>query len=100
MSTAVSSALAENAAQENEVPQEETRLANQFCEVRWDYFDDLDGVWCIDAWKTPDDDEGGFVVAKINPDTFEVTYTDRDYAKDKLVKEAVACKLKEILKDK
>lgn len=92
----------ENAEQENEETEaeREIRLANQFCEVRWDYFDDLDGVWCIDAWKTPDDDEGGFVVAKINPDTLEVTYNDREYAKDKLVKEAVASKLKEILKDK
>ena len=75
----------------------EIRLANQFCEVRCDYFDDLDGVWCVDAWLTPDDDEGGCVAAKINPDTLEVTYTDRDYAKDKLVKETVASKLKEIL---
>jgi hypothetical protein len=39
-------------------------------------------------------------VAKINPDTLEVTYTDREYAKDKLVYETVASKLKEILKDK
>jgi predicted RNA-binding Zn-ribbon protein involved in translation (DUF1610 family) len=80
--------------------EKEIRLANQFSEVRCDYFDEEAGVWCVDAWLTPDDDEGGFVVAKINPDTLEVTYTDRDYAMDKLVKETVASKLKEILKDK
>ena len=75
----------------------EIRLANQFGEVRCDYFDDYDGNWLVDAWRTSEDDEEGVVVAKINPDTFEVTYTDRDYAKDKLVKETVASKLKEIL---
>jgi predicted RNA-binding Zn-ribbon protein involved in translation (DUF1610 family) len=74
-------------------------LSHQFAEVRCDYFDELDKIWLVDAWRTPDDDEGGFVVAKINPETLEVTYNDPVYAKDKLVKEQVAWRLKEILKD-
>ena len=71
---------------------------HQFTEVRCDYFDDIDGVWCVDAWGAYVDE--GEVVAKINPDTLEVTYNDPDFAKDEMVKEVVADKLKEILEDK
>ena len=87
---------------ENEEAEAERKLklSKQFGEVRCDYFDDYDGNWLVDAWRTAEDDEEGIVVAKINPDTLEVTYTDRDYAKDKLVRETVAWKLKEILSDR
>jgi len=94
--------LSYQAERENEEmeAEREMKLTNQFGEVRCDYFDDYDRNWLVDAWRTSEDDEEGVVVAKINPDTLEVTYTDREYAKDKLVKETVADKLKEILKDK
>ena len=93
--------LTYQAEQENKELQEETRIntpERQFAEVRCDFFDEVTGCWCVDAWGKYVDD--GEVVAKINPDTLEVTYTDREYAKDRLVKETVASKLKEILKDK
>lgn len=67
---------------------------HQFTEVRCDYFDDIDGVWCVDAWGAYVDE--GEVVAKINPDTLEVTYNDPDFAKDEMVKEVVADKLAEL----
>ena len=44
--------------------EKEIRLANQFSEVRCDYFDEEAGVRSVDAWKTPDDDEGGFVLTR------------------------------------
>lgn len=85
------------AKKENEELEEE--LKHQFSEVRCDYFDDYDGVWCVDAWKTGDGDEEGTVVAKINPDTLEVSYTSPNYAKDMLVFETVRMKLRDILNE-
>lgn len=76
------------------------KLANQFSEVRCDFFDDVSGYWLVDAWKSDDDDEGGIVVAKINPETLEVTYNSPEYAKDCLVMDVVKNKLREILKTK
>lgn len=81
---------------ENEELEEE--LKHQFSEVRCEYFDEEAGVWCVDAWKTGDGDEEGTVVAKINPDTLEVSYTSPDYAKDRLVFETVRWRMSEILK--
>ena len=74
-------------------------LKHQFSEVRCDYFDREDGVWCVDAWKTEYGGEEGTVVARINPDTLEVSYTSPDYAKDKLVFESVREKLRDILNE-
>jgi predicted RNA-binding Zn-ribbon protein involved in translation (DUF1610 family) len=87
---------------ENEEMEEERerKLAHQYGEVRCDFFDEASGYWLVDAWKSDDDDEGGVVVAKINPETLEVTYNNPDYAKDMLVKEVVKDKLREILKIK
>ena len=85
---------------ENEELQEATRMSNpehQFTEVRCDFFDEVTGCWCVDAWGKYVDD--GEVVAKINPDTLEVTYNHPDYAKDELVKETVRMKLRDILNE-
>lgn len=68
---------------------------HQFTEVRCDFFDEETNCWCVDAWGKYVDD--GEVVAKINPDTLEVAYNNPDFAKDKLVKEVVRWRLKEIL---
>lgn len=72
------------------------KLANQFSEVRCDFFDEVTGCWCVDAWGKYVDD--GEVVAKINPETLEVTYNNPDYAKDRLVREVIKDKMREILK--
>ena len=83
---------------ENEELQMETRIndpEHQFSEVRCDFFDEVTGCWCVDAWGKYVDD--GEVVAKINPDTLQVTYTHEDFAKDEMVKEVVRWRMKEIL---
>ena len=74
----------------------EEELKHQFGEVRCDYFDERTGVWCVDAWKSGEDAGDGFVVAKINPDTLEVTYNKPEFAKDELVHETIRWRLHEI----
>ena len=88
------------AKKENEELQEETRMndpKHQFSEVRCDFFDEVTGRWCVDAWGKYVDD--GEVVAFINPATLEVTYNDPDFAKDEMVFEAVRMKLRDILNE-
>ncbi len=60
-----------------------------YSEVRIDYYDDIDGVWTVDAWKTDDDNEEGEVVATINPATREVTYLNPAAKHDALVREEI-----------
>lgn len=89
------------ARKENEEMEEERerKLAHQYGEVRCDFFDEASGYWLVDAWKSDDDDEGGVVVAKINPATFETIYVIPLAEKDELVREVVRNKLREILKE-
>ena len=92
--------LCYQAEQENKEMQRETRIndpGHQFSEVRCDFFDEVTGCWCVDAWGKYVDD--GEVVAKINPATLEVTYNDPDFAKDEMVFEAVRMKLRDILNE-
>lgn len=86
----------ENEEMEAEEADREEKLANQFSEVKCDFFDEVTGCWCVDAWGKYVDD--GEVVAKINPETLEVTYNNPDYAKDRLVREVIKDKMREILK--
>ena len=76
--------------------EKEEELKHQFGEVHCDYFDEYSGVWCVDAWKTADGDEEGEVVAKINPNTLEVTYNKPEFAKDEQVHEVIRWRLHEI----
>lgn len=88
------------AKKENEELQMETRIndpKHQFTEVRCDFFDEVTGRWCVDAWGKYVDD--GEVVAFINPTTLEVTYNHPDFAKDEMVFEAVRMKLRDILNE-
>ena len=39
-----------------------------YAEVRCDFYDDIEGYWCVDAWRTNDDDEEGEVVAHVYDD--------------------------------
>lgn len=68
-----------------------------FSEVRCDYFDEASNWWCVDAWRTDDNNEEGVVVAHINPDTFEVDYVLPWYKEDSLIHETIKEKLKEII---
>lgn len=74
-------------------------MARIFSEIRSDYFDSYDNEWCIDAWVSDDDDEGGVVAARININTFEVKYTREEYKQDEGVVNAIKEKLIEILND-
>jgi hypothetical protein len=64
-------------------------------EIRNDFEDDFQ--LHIDAWTTPDDNEEGKVIAKINTITKEVTYLDERAKTDQyaqtMIKEAI-CDLK------
>lgn len=92
--------LCYQAEQENKELEEINRMSDpkhQFTEVRCDFFDEVTGRWCVDAWGKYVDD--GEVVAFINPDTLEVTYNKPEFAKDELVFEAVRMKLRDILNE-
>ena len=68
-----------------------------FSEVRCNYYDEESEWWCVDAWVSDSDDDEGVVVAHINPETLEVSYTNDAYKYDELVRETIADKLREIL---
>lgn len=53
------------------------RFDDKYKEVRCDFYDDINRYWCVDAWRTCDDDESGRVVAVIN-DAGGVFYADPD----------------------
>lgn len=71
------------------------RLPDKWTEIRCDYFDDVDGNWLVDAWKTPEDDNGGVVIAKISEDG-QVVYLDEDAKTDDYAQEVINEKLKEL----
>ena len=43
-------------------------MENKYSEIRINYFDDAKNAWCIDAWKTCDDNEEGEVIGHIHID--------------------------------
>lgn len=63
-------------------------------EIRNDFFDDIDGVICIDAWETDDGDEEGVTIATVNIATYKVDYNDkrakRDVYAQEVIKETVS----------
>lgn len=71
---------------------------SDYAEVRIDFYDEIDNVWCVDAWKSSNDNEEGKVVAKIS-DKGKVTYLDRDAERDPLVRETIENFLKDMEKD-
>ena len=48
-----------------------------YAEVRCDFYDNVNGYWCVDAWRTSDDNEEGKVVAHIY-DNGSVVYLDEE----------------------
>lgn len=64
-------------------------------EATCDYFDDFDNVWCVDAWKTADDNEEGEVVATITEDG-EVTYKNPNAKNCLVVQDCINEFLKEL----
>ena len=65
---------------------------DQFSEVRINHFDDIEGCWCVDAWKTDDDNEEGVVVAKIyekSPIEFKVVWCDENLKNNPQINEEI-----------
>jgi len=58
-------------------------------------FEDDDGIVCIDAYLTDDDNEEGKVIAKVNTVTLEVEYLDDRAKTDSYAQEMI----QEILDD-
>ena len=71
------------------------RFDDKYKEVRCDYYDEWSHFWKVDAWKTDDDDEPGFVVAVIN-DAGGVHYCDPDAQLCTKVVECIKEKLAEM----
>ena len=73
-------------------------MKTKFAELRCDYYDTYDHEWCVDGWLHDEDmDEDGYVVARINTETYEVKYTLEEDKKDEWVLELVREKLREIV---
>lgn len=63
-----------------------------YSEVRISEYNDIDRKWEVDAWVTDDPNEEGRIVARLDPFTNEVTYTeglDIDPRKCPLVQETI-----------
>lgn len=58
-----------------------------FAELRNNYFDEKNGFYSIDGWRTMNDNEEGIVVAKVYKDRVE--YTRPNYEHLPEVKEVV-----------
>jgi len=63
-------------------------------EIRSEFEDNFERY--IDAWTTPDDNEVGRVIAKINTQTKEITYLDERAKSDKYAQEVINDTIKEI----
>ena len=62
---------------------------SKYAEVRGDFYDDIEGVQCIDAWFTGNDNEEGVVIAKVHLDTKTVEYLDPDAQYDEYAQEVI-----------
>ena len=69
---------------------------SKYAEIRCDFFDDEEDKWFVDAWLTDDDNEEGFVIAKIDLATKTVEYLDADARYDEYAQEVI----KEMLEDR
>ena len=62
---------------------------SKWSEIRIDHFDDIEGVWLVDAWKTDDDNESGVVIAEIHAYSEEINYIDPDAKTDEDAQEVI-----------
>lgn len=63
---------------------------SKWAEVKSDYFDEDENIWCVDAWLTDDGNEEGKVIAKVNPNTKTVEYLDVDARYDDYAQEVIS----------
>ena len=62
---------------------------NRWGEVRCNFLDEETHFWNVDAWKTPNGDEEGAVVAMIDDLTGRVIYIDPEAEADEMVREVI-----------
>lgn len=55
---------------------------SKWTEIRCDYFDEENGTYSVDAWRTYDENEEGKVIAKIDLYNQTVEYIDEDAKTD------------------
>lgn len=60
---------------------------SKWSEIRNDFYDELEGCICIDAWNTCGDNEGGNIIAKVYKDRVE--YIDDSAKKDEHAQESI-----------
>lgn len=65
---------------------DEIREQSRFAEIVINHYDDIEQVFCVDAWETDDDNEEGRVIAKINLKG-EINWEDETAKDDPFVKE-------------
>jgi hypothetical protein len=69
---------------------------SKYGEIRNDFYDEEEKKVYIDAWFTDDDNEPGFVIAKVNYRTKAIEYLDNDARTDEYAQEIINETLKEI----
>lgn len=74
---------------------EDNKVNDIYKEVRCTHYCDIEHYWCVDAWKTSDDNEAGRVVAIIN-DFGGVFYRDPEAQNSTRVVECIREKVREI----
>lgn len=74
---------------------EDNKVNDIYKEVRCTHYCDIEHYWCVDAWKTSNDNEAGRVVAIIN-DFGGVFYRDPEAQQSTMVVECIKDKLREM----
>lgn len=69
---------------------------SRWSEIRCNFYDEQDGFWRVDAWKTNDNDEEGKVIAMIDSVTSRVVYVDKSARIDDYAQEIISKKVNEI----
>lgn len=71
-------------------------MTEKFNAVKCDYNNE-EGFWCVDAWKTSNPNEGGRIVAFIHEKTGQVAYADPDARLSPRAQEVIRAKVAEIV---
>ena len=66
-----------------------------YSEVKCDYNND-EGYWCVDAWRTGDDNEEGKVIAAIHETAGDVFYCEPEARISPMAQEVIKEKVDEI----
>lgn len=62
---------------------------SKWTEIRCNFFDEEEGKYFVDAWKTANDNEEGAVIAKVDLAKRTVEYLDEDAKTDKYAQEII-----------